>query len=283
MTRTPNAPDSPAAILRRHGLYAKKGLGQCFLHDRSVVERMVARAGITGEHTVVEIGPGLGILTRVLVSAAGRVLAIERDPDMVAVLAAELPATEVVQQDALDLDLSRVIEDFGMEPPLQIMGNLPYNITSPLLFHLLDQRRCWASATFMVQKEVAQRLCAGPGQGKVYGAPSVICQRLARVELLFMVGRGAFHPAPRVDSAVVHLALRAAPLVEVDDAPFARVVRAAFNQRRKTLRKALSSKFTKERVELALERSDMDGRRRGETLTIEEFGALTQAITADAT
>ena len=275
---TSASPDSPATILRRHGLYAKKGLGQCFLHDRSVVERMVAAAGITREHSVVEIGPGLGILTRALVGAAGRVVAIERDPDMVGVLAAELPAVDVVQQDAVDLDLARIIDDFKVDTPLQVMGNLPYNITSPLLFHLLDQRALWAAAAFMVQKEVAQRLCAGPEDGKVYGAPSVICQRLARVRLCFSVGRGAFHPVPRVDSAVVHLALRKAPLVEVDDAHFARVVRAAFNQRRKTLRKALSSKFPRDLVEQALESSGIDGRRRGETLTIEEFGALTGAL-----
>ncbi len=272
------SPDSPAAILRRHGLHAKKGLGQCFLHDRSVVRRMVEEAGITGAHTVVEIGPGLGILTRALLGAAGRVLAVERDPDMVAVLSAELPAAEVLQLDALDMDLSRVIQDLDVEPPLQIMGNLPYNITSPLLFGLLDQRRLWSAATFMVQREVAARLCAGPGDGKVHGAPSIICQRLARVRLCFGVGRGAFHPAPRVDSAVVHLALRQTPRVAVDDARFARVVRAAFNQRRKTLRKALASAFDRDAVALALERSGVDGRRRGETLTIEEFGALTQAL-----
>jgi len=271
-------PDSPAAILRRHGLHAKKSLGQCFLHDRGVVERIVAAAGVASHHTVMEIGPGLGILTRALVETAGRVFAVERDRDMVAVLEQELPAAEVLRMDALDLDLDQVARDHAVVGPLQVLGNLPYNITSPLLFHLLDQRRHLETATFMVQREVAQRLCASPANGKAYGAPSVICQRVAEVSLCFTVGRGAFFPVPRVDSAVVKLALRDAPLVQVDDALFARVVRAAFNLRRKTLRKALGSRYGRDRVQQALESSGINGDRRGETLTVEEFGALANAL-----
>ena len=274
----PNTPDSPAALLRRHGLHAKKGLGQCFLHDRGVVQRIVAAAGVTSRHTVLEIGPGLGILTRALLGAAGRVLAIERDGDMVAVLRQELPAAEVLQMDALELDLKVMARDLAVQGPLQVLGNLPYNITSPLLFHLLDQRRHLEAATFMVQREVALRLCASPSDGKAYGAPSVICQRLAEVSLCFGVGRGAFFPAPRVDSAVVRLVLRHEPLVQVDDALFSRVVRAAFNQRRKTLRRALGSRFTRDQVAGALELCGVDGQRRGETLTIQEFGALARAL-----
>ena len=271
-------PDSPAAILRRHGLHAKKGLGQCFLHDRGVVERIVSAAGVATHHAVVEIGPGLGILTRALVGAAGRVFAVERDRDMVAVLEQELPGVEVLQMDALDLDLERLTRDHEVAGQLQVLGNLPYNITSPLLFHLLEQCQQLQAATFMVQREVAQRLCAGPADGKAYGAPSVICQRVADVSLCFTVGRGAFFPVPRVDSAVVKLTLRHQPLVQVDDGLFARVVRAAFNQRRKTLRKALSSRYERDQVGQALEASGVSGDRRGETLTVEEFGALAVAL-----
>ncbi len=273
-----NTPESPAAILRRHGLHAKKGLGQCFLHDRKVVERIVAAAGLCSEHEVVEIGPGLGILTRSLLDAAGRVFAVERDRDMVAVLRKELPAAEVLQMDALKLDLERLTRDHSVASPLQVLGNLPYNITSPLLFHLLDQRDHLEAATFMVQREVAQRLCATPGDGKVYGAPSVICQRLAHVSLCFTVGRGAFFPAPRVDSAVVRLVMRDEPRVQVDDDVFSEVVRAAFNQRRKTLRRSLASKYKRDEVEQALEASGVDGGRRAETLSVEEFGALANRL-----
>ena len=270
----PDKPPSPAALLQRHGLHAKKALGQCFLHDRGVVRRIVEAAGIQPHHTVVEIGPGLGIRTEALATAAGRVHAVERDRDMVAVLRQRLPDVELLQQDALELDLSR------FAAPLQVLGNLPYNITSPLLFHLLQQRRQVEAMTLMVQREVAQRLCAAPGSSKAYGAPSVICQRLARVKLCFAVGRGAFFPVPGVDSAVVQLRIRETPLVQLDDALFARVVRAAFNFRRKTLRKALSSTFDRELVAQALERSGIDGQRRGETLNVQEFGALALALGA---
>ena len=275
----PHTPDSPAAILKRHGLHAKKGLGQCFLHDRSVVDRIVAAAGITADHTVLEIGPGLGILTRALEAAAARVLAVERDRDMVAVLRQDLPAVEVLQMDALDLDLEQVRQDHAIESPLQVLGNLPYNITSPLLFHLLEQCQQLQAATFMVQREVAQRLCAGPADGKAYGAPSVICQRVAHVSLCLTVGRGAFFPVPRVDSAVVRLVMRREPLAQVDHGLFSRVVRAAFNQRRKTLRKALASRYPRDHVERALGASGVRGERRGETLTVEEFGTLANSLT----
>lgn len=266
--------ESPAALLRRLGLHAKqKRLGQCFLHDRAVVERIVRHSGVGRDDTAVEIGAGLGILTRALAARAARVVAVEKDPQLAAALRQELagPGVEVLCLDALTLDLRQ------LSPPVAVVGNLPYNITSPLLFHLLDQRCCFASATFMVQKEVADRLAAPPGS-RTYGAPSVLCQRVAAIQRCFVVGRGAFFPVPRVDSAVIHLRILDQPRAEVDPRLFHQVVHAAFAQRRKTLRKSLSAVFPLELVEAALRHSGVDHALRAEALSVEQFGALTAAV-----
>ena len=267
---------SPAALLRRFGLSAKKSWGQCFLHDPSVVARIVKHAGVGPDDTVVEIGGGLGVLSLALARAAGRLVVVEKDRDMVAVLRQRLadhPGASVLGENALKLSLDELR---GHGPSLPVVGNLPYNIAGPLLFHLLDQRRHLRSLTIMVQREMARRLVAPPGN-RTYGAPSVICQVLCRVRPCFDVGRGAFFPAPRVDSAVVRLD----PMP--DAAPPARlseVVHAGFSQRRKTLRKSLGARFGKQAAAEALEAANIDGGRRPETLSPEEFVTLATVFSA---
>lgn len=270
--------ESPSAILARYGLRAKKSWGQCFLHDRGVVRRIVDLASVVPDDTVVEIGAGLGILTEALAPVAGRVLAIERDRDLARVLRerlADRPNVTVVEQNALRYDFS------GFDGPVVVVGNLPYNIASPLVFHLLEARAGIRSATLMLQRELAERIVAAPGS-RVYGAPSVLCQQAAEVRLGFTVAAGAFVPKPRVDSAVLRFVFRPTPRAPVDGSAdlFRRVVRAAFSTRRKTLRNALGGSFPPELVAAALERVGLDGNRRGETLSVEEFAQLSAALHA---
>lgn len=273
--------DSPSTLLRRYGLHAKKSWGQCFLHDPWVLERIVAAAGVCAGDTVVEIGAGLGSLTARLAAVAGRVIAVERDRELAAVLRAELPAVpggsrvQVLEANALTLELA------GLGERLLLVGNLPYNIASPLLFRVLEQRAVVRRATLMLQRELAERLAAPPG-GRLYGAPSVLLQDAAEVSLCFTVPAGAFVPRPRVESAVIRLDFRPAPRSGVPAALLRPVVEAAFRQRRKMLRRALESAFDGELVRRALARASLDGSRRGETLSVEEFGVLSRALAQEA-
>lgn len=268
---------SPAALLRQYGLAAKKSWGQCFLHDPGVVRRIAESARAEPGETVVEIGAGLGVLTEALagLSGRGRLVAVERDRDLVAVLRerlSHLPDMELLEANALTLELG------SLGPgPFTVVGNLPYNISSPLLFHLLDQRRWLRSATLMFQKEVATRICAGPGS-RDYGVPSVLCQYVARVSHCFDVPRGCFFPSPRVDSAVIRLEPREPTIPEGQYGSLARTVKAAFSARRKTLRKALAGAFTRPVVDAGLAQAGIDPKRRAETLSVEEFEALTGAL-----
>jgi 16S rRNA (adenine1518-N6/adenine1519-N6)-dimethyltransferase len=272
------AQDSSAALLRRYGLKAKKGWGQCFLQEPAVVTRILEASGLTGEDTVVEIGAGLGVLTRALLETARHVVAIEKDRDLGHVLRQELgthPRLEILEENALRFEFCR------LDTKVVVVGNLPYNITSPLLFRLLEARHYIRSATVMVQLEVAERLAASPG-GKDYGIPSVLSQLAAEVRLCFKVPRTAFFPRPRVDSAVVRLDMRLRPEFEVEETALRAVVRAAFGQRRKTLRRALAQHFQKDHIETALQGTAIDGGRRGETLSLEEFVLLARHLTSPA-
>jgi 16S rRNA (adenine1518-N6/adenine1519-N6)-dimethyltransferase len=265
--------ESPRSILKRHGLWAKKSWGQCFLVDEAVVTRIVETVAPSPDQDVVEIGAGLGSLTLALAQRAARVHAIERDRDLVKVLHQELAGTsaEVVEANALTYDFT------AFTSPVKVVGNLPYNIASPLLFHLLDQGRSILAATIMLQREVAERIVAGPGS-RTYGVPSVLCQQEAEVGICFDVPRTAFHPQPRVDSTVIQLRFRERPQVEVAGSLFKQVVKAAFSARRKQLRNALTRAFEREHVVAVLANTGIDGGRRGETLTVLEFGELARAM-----
>jgi 16S rRNA (adenine1518-N6/adenine1519-N6)-dimethyltransferase len=282
-----NHPRSARALLAAYGLRPKKSWGQNFLEDQRTIARIAEAAALAPEDTALEIGAGLGALTRALGERAGRVIAVERDPDLVAVLQAEFPAggaVRIAAMDALAIDFAALVtEGAGPEGkrPLVVVGNLPYQITTPLLFRLLRAaaQGLVARAVLMVQKEVAERIVSGPGR-KTYGRLSVMVQQAAEVKILFHVGAGAFLPPPQVTSTVFSLVPRARPLAPVRDAGlFAAVVRASFGGRRKMLRRSLDAAFGEVLAE-ALAEAGIEGTRRPEELTVIEFGRLADALAA---
>jgi 16S rRNA (adenine1518-N6/adenine1519-N6)-dimethyltransferase len=277
----------PRRVLARHGLAAKKSWGQNFLHDRSVLARIVAAVGATADDVVVEIGAGLGTLTVALAQATPaprRVLAVERDPDMQRVLAAELAGdarVEVIGADALTFDYAAASRAAGR--PVVVVGNLPYQISSALVLALVaaGTRAGVARAIVMVQREMAQRIVAPPGS-RTYGRLTVAIAQHADARILFHVRPGSFHPAPAVTSSVVSLVPRAAPLASVrDPALFEAVVKQAFATRRKMLRGALSGQFGEAAVAAAFAASGIAGTQRAEQLSVAEFARLANAL-ADA-
>jgi 16S rRNA (adenine1518-N6/adenine1519-N6)-dimethyltransferase len=267
-------------LLARHGLHAKKRFGQNFLVSERVFEAIVDATVVAPEDWVVEIGAGLGTLTARLAARVpnGKVIALEHDRDLVAVLRHELAAltnVEVVEVDALRYDVRTVAARRGR--PIIVCGNLPYHIAAPLLFSTLDARPHVERMIAMVQREMADRILAAPGTA-AYGALGVMIQTYADVRALVRAGAHAFHPPPNVDSTVLQLRPLNAPREPVGDASvYDRVVHAAFGQRRKTLRNALRSKLGMH-AETALAATGIDGRRRGEELSIAEFAALSRAV-----
>jgi len=255
------------------GHRARKRFGQNFLHDANVISRIVAAIAPQASDHLVEIGPGQGALTRPLLATGCRLTAIEIDRDLAARLRAdqELGGARIVNADALDVDLETIADD---ERPLRLLGNLPYNVSTPLLFHALDQAEQVRDMHFMLQKEVVDRMAAGPGS-KTYGRLSVMLQYACRVEPLFVVRPGSLHPVPRVQSAVVRLLPRATidPVAQ-DREALARVVTAAFGQRRKTLTNALRGLIDAERL-AAL---DIDPRTRAERLAVADFVHIANAL-----
>lgn len=252
---------------------ARKRFGQHFLHDRGVVERMMAAFNPRPEQMIVEIGPGRGALTLPLLDRAQVLHAVEFDRDIVAQLPAiALPHGQLVlhQADALRFDFSAL----ATRQPLRVIGNLPYNISTPLLFHLLEHSHAIRDMMFMVQKEVADRLAAKPNS-KDYGRLSVMIQWQCHVEQLFDVGPGAFSPPPQVESSIVRLVPRQpSEKINIDARLFGKVVQAAFAQRRKTLRNSLKGTVSDE----MFTRAGIDSMRRAETLTIEEFARLSDTL-----
>ena len=271
------------ALLERHGFRFSKSLGQNFLIDASVPEAIADAAQLTKAMGVLEIGPGIGPLTVQLARRAEKVVAVELDKALLPVLAetlADCPNVEVVSGDIMKLDLAELCSRFGALEPA-VCANLPYNITTPVLTKLLEDGR-FSALTVMIQREVAQRICAAPG-GKDYGAFSILCQYYADCELLFEVPPHCFLPAPKVTSAVVRLVRRTAPPAPVaDEALFFRVVRASFVQRRKQLLNGLSAAFapelTKDQLRCALTACGLPETIRGERLSIAEFAALSNEI-----
>jgi 16S rRNA (adenine1518-N6/adenine1519-N6)-dimethyltransferase len=251
----------------------KKRFGQHFLHDRAIVQRILDAFDPQPDETLVEIGPGPGALTRPLLERAAPLHVVELDRDLAAQLRAEFAPERLVvhEADALRFDFCALAPPGGK---LRLIGNLPYNVSTPLLFHLLDQEHCIHDMLFMLQKEVVDRMAAVPG-GKDYGRLSVMIQWRLRVEKLFDVRPGAFTPPPKVDSSVVRLVPHGQPPIQVRDPDaFARVVLLAFAQRRKTLRNNLKGLLATG----VLEALGIDPQRRAETLTLNEFAALANAL-----
>ena len=271
------------ALLQRHGFRFSKSMGQNFLTAAWVPERIAAESGITAADGALEIGPGVGCLTAELAKTAGRVTAIELDGRLRDVLGETLGAYDnvsLVFADALRADLCAVCAETLGERPWKVCANLPYNVTTPLITAFLEAG-CFESVTVMIQKEVAQRLCAAPGTGE-YGAFSVLVQWYAEPKLLFDVPPHCFVPQPKVTSAVVRMDRRTAPPAIADDEKFFfRTVRAAFAQRRKTLPNALRSglsELNREDINAAVEEVGLPLDVRGEALAIAQFAALSNAL-----
>ena len=271
------------ALLARHTFRFSKSKGQNFLTAAWVPEDIAASADLDENTGVLEVGPGVGCLTRELSLRAGRVLSVELDRDLKPVLAETLSDCENVEllfADALKLDLAALVGEHMPGLRHVVCANIPYNVTSPLLTAFLEAG-CFETVTVMIQREVAKRICAGPGSAD-YGAFGIFVQWHSVPELLFDVPPACFVPRPKVTSSVVRLKRRAAPPVPVrDEKLFFRVVRAAFNQRRKTLVNALSAQIPeleKARLEEILSSLGYDVRIRGETLDIEGFARISDAI-----
>ena len=271
------------ALLARHGFHFSKSMGQNFLIQSWVPRDIAAASGAGPDTGVLEVGPGIGPLTRELSLRAGRVVSVELDRSLLPILEETLEGrdnVEILPGDVLKLDLPALVkEKFSGLTPIAC-ANLPYNITTPVLTAFLEAG-CFASITVMIQREVARRICAAPGEGD-YGAFSLYCQYHAKTELLFDVPPECFLPAPKVTSSVLRLTPRPAP-TEVDDPEhFFRVVRAAFAQRRKTLVNSLSaalgSSLSKEALGRAVAACGLPENVRGERLSIPQFAALSKAL-----
>ena len=274
------------ALLDRHGFHFSKKLGQNFLVNPSVCPRMAEACGADENTGVLEIGPGIGVLTRELALRAAKVAAVELDDRLLPVLKETLagfPNARVIHGDAMKLDLRRVIEENFPGLRAAVCANLPYYITSPILMTLLESRLPVDSITVMVQKEAAQRLCARPGTREC-GAVTLAVQYYAAPEVLFPVSRGSFLPAPNVDSAGIRLTVRELPPCRVEDeAMLFRLVRAAFGQRRKTLANALTGAgMDKARAVTVLRTAGIPETARAEQLSLPEFAALSNAASAAA-
>jgi 16S rRNA (adenine1518-N6/adenine1519-N6)-dimethyltransferase len=274
---------SPSSLLRKYGIRPLKRLGQCFLFDRNIMEKIIRIADVRDTDTVVEIGAGIGVLTDMIASRASRVVALEVDRLLVDLLRKELGDrgnVEVIHADVLRFDFSQV--DTGSpQERLKVIGNVPYNISSQILLRLLEYRHSIGRIVLMLQREVAERLAASPGT-KDYGPLSVYVALYTEPTLESRVAASCFHPRPDVESRILRLDVRNEPLCRVDNADFfQRLVRASFSKRRKTLLNNLKSPqlaLTGAQIDSALKALDIDGARRAETLSVKEFSALSNFL-----
>jgi 16S rRNA (adenine1518-N6/adenine1519-N6)-dimethyltransferase len=273
----PASPSATRALLRELGHAPNRTLGQNFLINPGALDRIVTTAQITKNDAVLEIGPGLGALTTRLVESAAQVCAIEKDRQFLELLQEKLPPLHLVSGDALKVSWDELhLPDSGVK----VAANLPYSISKPMLRRLMEEWRPHLfSATLTVQKEVAERIVAAPGTS-AYGPMAIMCRLHGQAKKVFDIAPGSFLPPPDVTSSVVHIVMRATPTVEIaDEAFFWRVVNAAFGQRRKQLGNTLKAiESDKERLIAVLQVTDIDPQRRGETLSLEEFAALSAAL-----
>ena len=278
-------PQKTIETIKKYEFAFQKKFGQNFLIDGHVLDKIIAAAEVTKEDCVVEIGPGIGTLTQYLAEAARNVIAIEIDKMLIPILQetlADYDNVTVINQDVLKTDLWELVREHNEGRPVKVVANLPYYITTPIIMNLFESRLPVSSVTVMVQKAVAQRMQAGPGT-KDYGALSLAVQYFAVPYIAANVPPNCFMPRPRVGSAVIRLTRHEKPPVEVaDEQAMFQIIRASFNQRRKTLVNSLHNSpqisKTKEEILRALEQMGLSQTVRGEALTLEQFAALTDLL-----
>ncbi len=279
-------PQNTIEVLQKYNFNFQKKFGQNFLIDTTVLDRIIAAAEITKEDCVLEIGPGIGTMTQYLAENAREVVAVEIDKALIPILQDTLSPYDnvtVINDDILKVDINRIVQEKNNGKPIKVVANLPYYITTPIIMGLFESHVPLKSITIMVQKEVADRMQVGPGT-KDYGALSLAVQYYAKPEIVANVPPNCFIPRPNVGSAVIRLTRYGEPPVQVEDERkmFA-LIRASFNQRRKTLVNGLGNaselNVTKEEVLTALEKMGVSATVRGETFTLEQFAELTNILT----
>lgn len=279
------SPKALKELLARHGFRFSKSLGQNFLIDENILHKIIEGARITDKDMVLEIGPGVGTLTRAIAQQAASVTAVEIDSALLPILEEtlkEFSNTRVIHGDILKLDITQLINDNFKDQSFKVVANLPYYITTPIIMRFLEEEQPFSTMVVMIQKEVAERMAAKPSS-KAYGALSVAVQFYTKPRIVGLVPASVFMPPPKVDSIVIALDKRETPAVDVKDrASFFRVVKALFSQRRKTLLNTLSSaqlvNMDKEELKKSLISLGIDPQRRGETLTLEEMAKISNGL-----
>ena len=280
-------PQNTIAVLQKYNFSFQKKFGQNFLIDTHVLDKIIASAEITKDDMVLEIGPGIGTMTQYLACAAGKVVAVEIDKTLIPILEdtlSEYDNVQIINQDVLKVNLAKLAEEENDGKPIKVVATLPYYITTPIIMGLFENHVPLKSITVMVQKEVADRMQVGPGT-KDYGALSLAVQYYAKPYIVANVPPNCFMPRPKVGSAVIRLERYEEPPVQVaDEKLMFRIIRASFNQRRKTLVNGLKNspeiQFSKEEIEAAIETLGKGASVRGEALTLEEFARLSNILSS---
>ena len=278
-------PQRTIEVIKKYEFCFQKKFGQNFLIDGHVLDKIIAGAGVTKDDMVLEIGPGIGTMTQYLAEAAGKVVAVEIDRNLLPILQetlADYDNVKVIHADVLSLDLEKLVQEENGGRPIKVVANLPYYITTPIIMALFEQHVPLANVTVMVQKEVAARMKSGPGS-KDYGALSLAVQYYAEPYIVANVPCNCFMPRPNVDSAVIRLTRYEEPPVQVkDEKMLFKIIRASFNQRRKTLQNGLNNSselnFTKDQSAAAIAAAGFSPSVRGEALTLEQFARLTDIL-----
>ena len=278
-------PQRTIEVIKKYEFCFQKKFGQNFLIDGHVLDKIIAGAGVTKDDMVLEISPGIGTMTQYLAEAAGKVVAVEIDRNLLPILQetlADYDNVKVIHADVLSLDLEKLVQEENGGRPIKVVANLPYYITTPIIMALFEQHVPLANVTVMVQKEVAARMKSGPGS-KDYGALSLAVQYYAEPYIVANVPCNCFMPRPNVDSAVIRLTRYEEPPVQVNDEKMLfKIIRASFNQRRKTLQNGLNNSselnFTKDQIAAAIAEAGFSPSVRGEALTLEQFAKLTDIL-----
>ena len=282
-------PTNTIAVLTRSGFSFRKTCGAILLFEENVVEKIVRDAGVTKDDFVLEIGPGIGTMTQILCENAREVVAVEIDDKLIPILTEDTLSwydnVTVIHEDILKLDIVKLANERNGGKPIKVVANLPYYITTPIIMGLFESHVPLDSITIMVQKEVADRMQVGPGT-KDYGALSLAVQYYAKPQILLNVPASCFMPRPNVDSAVIQLTRYEKPPVEVaDEHLMFRLIRASFNQRRKTMTNSVGNSpelsVSKEQMAAALEKCGLSATVRGEALTLEQFAELANVLSED--